>query len=61
MCRLGDDHNTALYIPAQHNLTDCFAVSSGNGCEICADVNGDGNVNISDVTTLIDKLLGGAN
>ena len=55
---MNHDHN--INIADVTTLIDML-LGSGNGCDICADVNGDGDVNIADVTTLIDKLLGGAN
>ena len=42
-------------------LIDGLLSSDNNVCPICADVNGDGNITIADVTALIDLLLSGNN
>ena len=36
-----------------------LANGSGAACPICADVNGDSNISIGDVTALINKVLSG--
>jgi hypothetical protein len=38
-------------------LIDYLLGGSGDYCTICADVNGDKEVNIADVTALVDQLL----
>ena len=40
-------------------LIDYLLGSQEDACLICADVDHDGDVTISDVTELIDMLLGG--
>ena len=54
---VGDvDHDGHLTVGDVVNLIN-YLISGGEICEICADVNGDGNVNTADMTTLIDILL----